>query len=619
MREAADADAKLRRRHGGDEFSDDEDADPAPLLSPRTGPTAQRRLRVVKSHESGLDRLDARSEAGSVSILSERTQALVRQTATAAVENLLRPPLHCAAAGAVCMFGPPLIVAVSPLLLVLLPLTLPFGLMLTILGLVRAAFLLVISQVPQQLPRALEQMSPRRRLHHPRTAEPRADGGGSIAVAAAAAAAANPGARPNTPPPEPQLAKEGSLAEITNLTAHRGERLVRQLSGLLRSNVQRVTQDISGEVEQHLQALQQELQSWVGANANLKPYCTGRIGWMLKAGSKKEQVKELDFTTRFTTLMGSLPPAHELLKKEALGVLPLPPGRTFASYKYLLVPGLLTKWYPLYMAQLRADLKRLGLDVVYSRVDTDQAVRVHMLRRLEQSCAHGSLSLPLTPHHPLLPLQVNAARLRHEILELAQGSSTRPGEGEHQVILLGHSKGAVDAAAALSLFPELHSAVGALVSLQGPHGGSAIAHDLANTSLQKSLALGALERLLRGCRHAVLDLSFSARQEFYERHEYPRHAIPTLCVATCDQRPCSLLRPTIEYIALRYGEWSDGCVCQADAILAACPYVLVDDMDHFGPAWPSFPATDQYDPTRLWLVSTSLALTAKQAATERGD
>ena len=57
-----------------------------------------------------------------------------------------------------------------------------------------------------------------------------------------------------------------------------------------------------------MQALQQELQSWVGANANLKPYCTGRIGWMLKAGSKKEQVKELDFTTRFTTLMGSLPP-----------------------------------------------------------------------------------------------------------------------------------------------------------------------------------------------------------------------------------------------------------------------------------------------------------------------
>ena len=31
-------------------------------------------------------------------------------------------------------------------------------------------------------------------------------------------------------------------------------------------------------------------------------------------------------------------------------------------------------------------------------------------------------------------------------------------------------------------------------------------------------------------------------------------------------------------------------------------------MDHFGPAWGSFPATDKYDPTRLWLACVSLAL-----------
>ena len=31
-------------------------------------------------------------------------------------------------------------------------------------------------------------------------------------------------------------------------------------------------------------------------------------------------------------------------------------------------------------------------------------------------------------------------------------------------------------------------------------------------------------------------------------------------------------------------------------------------MDHFGPAWGSFPATDRYDPTRLWLACISLAL-----------
>ena len=61
--------------------------------------------------------------------------------------------------------------------------------------------------------------------------------------------------------------------------------------------------------------------------------------------------------------------------------------------------------------------------------------------------------------------------------------------------MLGHSKGAVDAAAALSLFPELDETVAALVSLQGPHGGSAIAHDLVHTNIQKSITLGAIEKL----------------------------------------------------------------------------------------------------------------------------
>ena len=36
--------------------------------------------------------------------------------------------------------------------------------------------------------------------------------------------------------------------------------------------------------------------------------------------------------------------------------------------------------------------------------------------------------------------------------------------------------------------------------------------------------------------------------------------------------------------------------------------VIIDDMDHFGPAWSSFPATDRYDPARLWLSCVSLVL-----------
>ena len=57
-----------------------------------------------------------------------------------------------------------------------------------------------------------------------------------------------------------------------------------------------------------------------------------------------------------------------------------------------------------------------------------------------------------------------------------------------------------------------------------------------------------------------------------------------------------------------HGEVSDGLVCQVDAILPGAGRVIIDDMDHFGPAWGSFPATDRYDPARLWLSCISLAL-----------
>ena len=47
-------------------------------------------------------------------------------------------------------------------------------------------------------------------------------------------------------------------------------------------------------------------------------------------------------------VLGRLPPAEELLSDEATRALPLPRGvRSLKQLRYLLIPGLLTKWYPL--------------------------------------------------------------------------------------------------------------------------------------------------------------------------------------------------------------------------------------------------------------------------------
>lgn len=66
----------------------------------------------------------------------------------------------------------------------------------------------------------------------------------------------------------------------------------------------------------------------------------------------------------------------------------------------------------------------------------------------------------------------NAREIKEYVEEIYWGSGKR-------VLLLGHSKGGVDAAAALSLhWSELKDKVAGLVLAQSPYGGSPIASDI---------------------------------------------------------------------------------------------------------------------------------------------
>jgi alpha-beta hydrolase superfamily lysophospholipase len=66
----------------------------------------------------------------------------------------------------------------------------------------------------------------------------------------------------------------------------------------------------------------------------------------------------------------------------------------------------------------------------------------------------------------------NAREIKEYIEEIYWGSRKR-------VLLLGHSKGGVDAAAALSLYwPQLKDKVAGLALAQSPYGGSPVASDI---------------------------------------------------------------------------------------------------------------------------------------------
>lgn len=69
-------------------------------------------------------------------------------------------------------------------------------------------------------------------------------------------------------------------------------------------------------------------------------------------------------------------------------------------------------------------------------------------------------------------VEKNAREIKEYIEEFYWGSKKR-------VLLLGHSKGGIDAAAALSLYwPDLKDKVAGLVLAQSPYGGSPIATDI---------------------------------------------------------------------------------------------------------------------------------------------
>lgn len=72
-------------------------------------------------------------------------------------------------------------------------------------------------------------------------------------------------------------------------------------------------------------------------------------------------------------------------------------------------------------------------------------------------------------------VEKNARELKEYIEEIYWGSNKR-------VMLLGHSKGGIDSAAALSLYwPDLKDKVAGLAFVQSPYGGSPIASDILRT------------------------------------------------------------------------------------------------------------------------------------------
>lgn len=332
------------------------------------------------------------------------------------------------------------------------------------------------------------------------------------------------------------------------------------------------------------------------------------VGHLRKcAAQRRYQVRRLVGRIQFT-LRGSvddigwlqripdLPPVKERTDRfvQLLGLVSNGIHKLPNCYVYLLVPGLFSNHGPLYFVDTKKHFSRLGLTCHIAKIHSEASV------------------------------ETNALEVKNYIEELYWGCGKR-------VMLLGHSKGGVDAAAAIAKnWSDLKEKVAGLVVVQSPYAGSPIASDILRKGQIADVETRCVMELLickfiKGDIRSLEDLTYDKRREFLANHPLPPDfptvsfhthvsiapgVISTMSHIAHAELPCLPLSaihganfqepipatklPVIIPLAaamaicalhlnLRYGEKSDGLVVRKDAEIPGSAVVRPDrKFDH---AW----------------------------------
>lgn len=169
-------------------------------------------------------------------------------------------------------------------------------------------------------------------------------------------------------------------------------------------------------------------------------------------------------------------------------------------FVYLLIPGLFSNHSPLYFINTKKSFSKMGLACHIAKIHSEASV------------------------------ERNAWELKQYIEELYWGS-------EKRVMLLGHSKGGVDAAAALSIYwSDLKNKVAGLALVQSPYGGTPIASDILREGQIADMEARRIMELLickfiKGDIRALEDLTYEKRKEFISKYKLPEQ-VPLVSFCT---------------------------------------------------------------------------------------
>lgn len=142
---------------------------------------------------------------------------------------------------------------------------------------------------------------------------------------------------------------------------------------------------------------------------------------------------------------------------------------------YLLIGGLFTDHYPTYFDQ---NIKYLQERLRLPRV---QSIPIH---------TEGSV-------------QRNAKVIRDSILKTCRGAKS--------IVLIGHSKGGVDATSVLRSYPETIPFLHGIITFQAPFGGTFLIDFVGKSKMAMNAIGGIIESVWKGDQQALQDMCYSSR------------------------------------------------------------------------------------------------------------
>jgi len=173
---------------------------------------------------------------------------------------------------------------------------------------------------------------------------------------------------------------------------------------------------------------------------------------------------------------------------------------------------------------------------------------------------------------------LNATLIASFITDLAK----KPENKNKLYFLIGHSKGAVDITAALTLFPEITQHIRAILSLQAPFLGSPVASDLLANKPAWSITKRFISKVMRCDTMPLTEMTRTSRLKFLEKHPYPSESVPALSfVSSVKIHLATNLKFAYKYIKYFHGDENDGAVTVSDGIIPGSYVVHLTGFDHY--------------------------------------